>query len=280
MDRTSDYFIPHTRMPKLKMDSPFPCLPLICPNILKYSLTSAFINLQTMQRLAFVLLMLTAFAFTSCKKDKRKEVTGTFEFTNSGQSNFTITDGLEDVEATITVIGSGGGGAGGVDYQGLMTDHSTGGGGGGGAGEKKTVTIGMEPGVEYIVVINPGGNGGFPGQDGNNGDGAGIMKNGTVVVETAGGKGGKSKPNNTQEGGAGGEGHPAGAKGGNGAVLSSGTASGGAGGAGGDNTGGYGRGGNGGTGTGANSGVRVNPLQGNSGQTGYVKVEWTGREPL
>ena len=233
-----------------------------------------------MQRLAIVLLMLSAFAFTSCKKDKREDVSGTYEFTNTGFSNFTIEAGLEDVEATLTVVGSGGGGGGGVDYQGLITDHSTGGGGGGGAGEKKVVTMGLDAGVQYLVVINAGGNGGSPGLNGNNGDGSGVMKDGAVILEALGGGGGKSQPDNTKGGGAGGAGYPAGQKGGDGASLIAGTAAAGAGGTSGDNASGHGKGGKGGKGTAADSGAKVPPTAGEKGQSGYVKVEWKGKKPL
>lgn len=201
------------------------------------------------------------------------DTSGVIEFTSQGISTFTINQ-VEQITATITIIGGGGGGAGGQQTEPTAIAASYSGGGGGGAGEVKNLdNVTLETSTTYEVEVGTSGSAGSIDQDGGNGLSSKISILGSInlLVESAGGNGGKAS-NSFQTGGVGGTGFPSGSSGVSGSINNN---PGGVGGVGGDNASGYGNGGNGGSGKPKVSGS-ANP--GNPGQTGYIRIEWEGKK--
>ncbi len=214
----------------------------------------------------------------SCSKNDNgsNKVSGTIEYTTTGNHEFQID--AKNITATITIIAAGGGGGGGVGSSGLS--NSTGGGGGGGAGEAKTwENISLESNTLYTAVVGTNGLGGTINNNGTHGSKSSLKLGATSLYETSAGNGGRSNTIGENVGGNGGAGFPAGEKGGDGEFLDitwSGPA--GEGGAGGNNGTNYGTGGAGGIGTAFNNATPIAGTNGLNGKDGYIKIEWAGEE--
>lgn len=226
-----------------------------------------------------IYLLCASLTMIGCSKednDPKEEVSGTFEFLDTGTHEFSID--ASDIVATITIVGAGGGGGGGVDYNSGFS--STGGGGGGAAGEFKLLTNeSLEGNVTYTVKVGVAGNGGSPSASGTNGQSSEISLEGLNLFIAMAGSGGLSNNINSRFGGPGGSGFPAGNSGTNGEQrdIFSFEALPGLGGNGGENDSLFGFGGDGGIGTeltGFSS--TISAENGASGGNGYVKIEWTG----
>ncbi len=229
------------------------------------------------------ILKLTAlfaiFALMNCSKDDNGSdtISGSLEYEVAGTHQFEIA--ADNITATITIIGAGGGGGGGIEHQGFLT-NSTGGGGGGGAGEKIVLeNISFNRDLIYSVNIGGPGLGGTINNDGTNGQNTTITEGLSTLYSASAGNRGRSNTIGEIVGGTGGLGFPAGAKGGDGDFLDiSWTAPAGEGGVGGNNGSGYGTGGTGGRGTAYQLTETLSPSNGLNGGSGYVLIEWRGKE--
>lgn len=230
-----------------------------------------------------ILLIITSFVFllSNCKDNAedppkvKVQVTDSLVFSAAG--TFTMNIDASDISATITIIGAGGGGAGGVKLN--SGTNSTGGGGGGGAGEiKEFENELLVQNESYAIQVGAAGSGGAVGGNGLKGTNTNISLGGNILYAVKSGNGGASNNANSQIGGVGGIGTPSGTKGLNGESMDAFTldAKAGGRGTGGDNQSGFGRGGNGGRGTGIENTLPIDAESGLAGQSGYVKIVWTG----
>jgi hypothetical protein len=210
-----------------------------------------------------MIYFLLVFSFVACSDDDVKVIGGTLEYDASGEYIFSID--AKNITAKITIIGAGGGGAGGASDN---SGSSLPGGGGGGAGEVVILNnVDLLKNVNYVAFIGIKGIGGTKNSSGSNGQKSSIkLENNILFSAIAGKAGGIDSQSST--GGIGGKGFPEGGKG----QDSQGNGTGGNGGVAGDNQSGYGQGGTGGQGEG-NSNQASN---GTDGQSGYIKIEWTG----
>lgn len=234
-----------------------------------------------MKTSVYSLFLATLIILGACSgKDDEPEMDsafGTLTFDTTGTYTFSLD--VQDLTATITIIGGGGGGGGGVHHNNSVS-NSTGGGGGGGAGEViQLQNVSLETGVEYTVVVGSGGKGGIVGFGGVKGTTSSFGKGAIIQNSASGGTGGLSNTTESMTGGKGGAGFPNGSDGGDGEVSGGITpeALPGTGGAGGVNTSLFGAGGGGGKGAEVKNGIALDAESGTDGKHGYVQIEWKGK---